>query len=267
MARELVSATTLTPPVTPATLPPIRTTLSSTQVLEKPPGCYQCRYFNQDSNFKPNCLGFVPDYYPSNPVVAFFAEAAGQNEKVTRIPMSGGSGQVLNEAVEKAGYSRSAIAIFNVLRGQPVGPRGEINRYPTADLRRDAEIACRQYDSVSNNPFQPKGLRDFNPTHYLITFHPSNVLRTPSLRRIFEGDVAKAFRLSVEGRRFLVFLGETSRELVLPGKIHAGVFKCRGHWGALDWNEYLNRDWSRYNVRDEGLTFSGGTVEGDDVPF
>ncbi len=48
-----------------------------------------------------------------------------------------------------------------------------------------------------------------------------------------------------------MFLGETALDLILPQKIQAGVFKARGHWGRLDWNEFKTRDWSRYKVPDK----------------
>lgn len=186
----------------------------------KPLGCAECQYASVGQ-------GFCPDWSPPEPKIAILLEAPGDNEIIDKQPLVGASGYVFNKNfLFKLGYTRADVLLANTLRCHPPG-----NIYPIGEARRHAEQNCRQYDSL---------LDTFAPTHYLVTIHPAAMLRTWSLMRVVQNDIAKAFRLSEAGRRILVLMGDKAMNLVAP-QLDGGPLRWRSHWDRLDWKSFRSR--------------------------
>lgn len=194
---------------------------------QKAPGCVGCPYSSIGN-------GFVPTWAPATARIAFLGEAPGQNEIIEREPFVGGTGRLLMKMLERQGLTRRDVLLANTL--SCVGPG---NKYPIGDMRKAAERHCRQYDDVAGLDLHHGGLLSFKPTHYMITLHPAVALRTWTLVRVIEADIAKAVRLSKK-YRLLVLLGEKATELVLP-ELDIGIMKIRGHHNPLDWPAFIER--------------------------
>lgn len=129
-------------------------------------------------------------------------------------------------------------------------------KYPIGQLRKDAEAYCRRYDSVQGIGLEPGGLAAFDADCFIISIHPSAVLRsnqmTPLLQHKvaddFGGTLAKAFRLYKAGRRPLVLLGDKAKDLVAP-EFAEGVTKWVGHIEDLMPGE-LQRRLAAVSLRD-----------------
>lgn len=159
--------------------------------------------------------------------MAFLAEAPGGNEIIDREPLVGASGRLfMHYFVNHFGYTRADCLLANTLHCNPPG-----NNYPVGALRKTAERNCHQYREA---------LHDFNPDHFVLSMHPAVVLRTWSLLRVLQNDISKAWRLSSEGKRVIVLLGDKAKELVLPG-IPGGISRWRGHHGPVRWADIKQR--------------------------
>lgn len=210
--------------------------LSLSDILQKPVECALCPYSSIGQ-------GFTPDHVPSNPKIAFLAEAAGETEMMQREPLVGATGRMFfHQMLEPAGLRRDDVLLTNVIRCHP--PE---NAYPIAQMRKDAEKMCRRWDNkhrISNGNsvgLEDGGLCGYNPNYFLITVHPSFVNRTWSMLRVAKADIEKALRLiEVPGRRLLVLLGDKPMSLVCPD-LDGGVLKWRGHHGELDWSKFQER--------------------------
>lgn len=149
--------------------------------------------------------------------VIFIGEAPGQNEDERGRPFVGKSGELLEQALDKAGWAREDVYIANVNKCRPPG-----NREPTPE----EQAACgpfllRQIEIISPRLLVPLGrvsgeyllgrsmritkergqLFSFGPRpeiFILPTFHPSYVLRnrTKEIVEAFYSDIAKAKELS-----------------------------------------------------------------------
>lgn len=201
------------------------------------PGCSFCPYNGLGQ-------GFAPDWVPTNPKLAFLAEAAGETEMIERGPLLGATGRMFfHNMLHPAGLTRNDVLLANVLRCHP--PE---NEYPIGQMRKDAERMCRKHDNLhqigrdDTHVYTGEGgINSFDPNYFLITVHPSFVIRTWSMLRVAKADIGKALRLSsVEGRRVLVLMGEKPMSLVHPD-LDGGVIKWRGHHGPLDWKKLQER--------------------------
>ena len=206
--------------------------LSLINIQEKPQDCNHCPYNSIGS-------GFVPDWVPPNPKVAFLAEAAGDDEIITRQPLTGGTGKIFDKMVGTMGWNRSDVLLANTIHCHPPN-----NQYPTGDLRKDAERCCAKYHGKQGLALEEGGLWSFNPDYFLFTFHPAACLRTWPLVRLLHPpfsspycDFEKAKRLS-ENHRLLVIMGEKAKSFVFPGQYQGGIMKWRGHHSTLDWEAF-----------------------------
>src|SRR5713226_4407872 len=68
--------------------------------------------------------------------IIFIGEAPGRNEDLQGEPFVGAAGQILSEALEYAGFTRSNVYITNVVKCRPPN-----NRQPLKEER----DACREY--------------------------------------------------------------------------------------------------------------------------
>jgi len=213
---------------------PPQMNLPLTFPLQKPEQCLACPY---------NLIGqgFVPDHVPSNPRLAFLAEAAGETEMMDRGPLLGATGRMFfHQLLHPVGLTREDVILANVLRCHP--PE---NVMPIGQLRKDAEKMCRMYDKLHQIKHDDSvglvdgGLHSYSPDYFLITVHPSFVNRTWSILRVAQEDIKKSLRLA-EGRRLLVLLGDTPMKLVCSD-LEGGVLKWRGHHGVLDWKKFQER--------------------------
>ena len=197
----------------------------------KPEGCQKCP-------FSSTGLSFVPDEYPENPLIAVLLEAAGRDEAIEGRPLVGKAGQLwMWELVGKLGYKRANVLISNTLRCRPPD-----NKYPTGKMRVGAEIACRQYDRISacDGQRRQRGIADWNPNLFLITFHPAAILRTRALMRLVRRDMQKAFEFAAQGYRPCVLMGDKALSLIAPwtwGK--GGVKAWRSHFWEGQWPKFV----------------------------
>ena len=181
--------------------------------MKKPDTCAACPYSKTG-------FGFVPDDPGQNPLIAIQLEAPGEEEALRGIPLCGRSGRFwVDYLIAPLGLKREDVLISNTIRCRPPN-----NKYPTGDLRRDAEAFCRQYDAA---------LAAFAPDLFVVTLHPSALLRQKAYTRLVIRDLSVAVEKAREGFRPLVLMGETAMNLRAPW-LGQGVTKWRGHWWLGD---------------------------------
>lgn len=202
--------------------------LSLTNITQKPESCSSCPYRNIG-------VGFSPSWIPPNPKIAVMTNAPDDVEISEREPFVGAYGRMFMRVSEKAGFTRGDILIASSIACHTPN-----TFYPIGQMRKDAERACRWQDAIQNRDLAPGGLDAYNPDTYLISYHPVDVSKKWTLKRIFENDIIKARRLSDRGMRVLILLGEKPMNLVTPW-LNGGVTKWRGSYGKLDWSEFKGR--------------------------
>ncbi|HIC97690.1 MAG TPA: uracil-DNA glycosylase [Aquificaceae bacterium] len=138
--------------------------------------------------------------------VMLIGEAPGAEEDKQGRPFVGAAGRLLNEALEKAGFSREEVFITNIVKCRP--PR---NRVPTEDERR----ACLPYLHRQLEVIKPKIICLLGRTPletligpysiskmrgrtiekdgwlFFLTYHPAAAIYNPSLKEQFLKEVKK----------------------------------------------------------------------------
>jgi len=189
---------------------------------KKPEFCYaNCKYAGTG-------IGFIPDEPGGNARIAVLAEAPGASETLDSggedgygRPLVGYTGRFWETKVLlPLDLRREDILICNTIRCRP--PR---NSYPTGELRKQAESACRHWDGK---------LDEFNPDIFIVTFHPAACLpfRTPQFFPFLVRAHELAKKFMEEGRRPLILMGDKAMNLKAPW-LEGGVKRWERHfWEA-----------------------------------
>lgn len=145
--------------------------------------------------------------------IMFIGEAPGEEEDLQGRPFVGRAGQLLTQAIEKAGLRREDVYIANINKCRPPN-----NRQPTIEeqeaclpyLYRQIEIvdpkvlcllgATAYRGILKTNPKitkeRGKILKHMERTVY-ITYHPAYVLRNQNEKETFFEDIKRAIELSL----------------------------------------------------------------------
>lgn len=215
------------PTAEPLPLPVANDAFQSPGTVGKPLGCRHCR-------FQTSGAGFVADYCPSEPKIAYFLDFPSSDDVLERRPWAGRAGWAwTKDFIESVGLTRSDVLICNALRCRP-----HDNMYPTGTDKRSAELSCRQYD---NKLWAPAGMADgglikFDPNLFVITFNPYDSRKKPVLGPLIVSDLRRAVDKIAQGYRPCVLMGTDAMELVAPwtsGK--GGAQDWRGHWYEGEW--------------------------------
>ncbi len=150
----------------------------------------------------------VPGEGPENAKILLLGEAPGKDEDLSGKPFVGRSGKILDQCFAEAGIDRSCVFITNVVKCRP--PQ---NRNPNA---KETE-ACKPYLRAQLEMIDPKvvcllgnvatkavlGKVGVTSLHgqvfegrFLVTFHPSAILRNRNLKPAFVSDLLTAKELS-----------------------------------------------------------------------
>lgn len=144
--------------------------------------------------------------------IMFIGEAPGEEEDLQGRPFVGRAGQLLTQAIEKAGLRRGEVYIANINKCRPPN-----NRQPTLQ----EQEACLPYLERQIEIINPKVLCLLGATAYrgilktqpkitqergkvleyggrivYITYHPAFVLRNQNQKDIFFQDIKRAIELS-----------------------------------------------------------------------
>ena len=146
----------------------------------------------------------VPGYGNIGSEIIFIGEAPGRNEDLQGEPFVGMAGQILSEALEYAGFTRSNVYITNVVKCRPPN-----NRLPL----KEEQDACREHLLKELQIIQPKiicilGNTAFgsllegnsitknrgkiikrNDQLYFVTVHPAAAIYNPDLRQVLKNDL------------------------------------------------------------------------------
>jgi len=202
--------------------------LTTLDVHSRPDHCRACPYGNIGT-------GFIPTWAPDNPIAAFLAEAGGEDEIITKQPLTGGTGRFFFYICEKLGLPRAKVLLANVLSCHPPS-----NNYPTGKMRAEAERHCRHYDHLQNMAQVPGGIAAYPADVAIMSVHPALVIRSPNLQPVFEKTMEKVVRFIGRGYHPLVILGDKAKEIVYP-ELYEGITKWVGHYEMLKPGELAQR--------------------------
>lgn len=196
----------------------------------KPKYCWEyCRYAKTSKDKKGwrvyGGSGFCPPDSATKAItakVAIVLEAPGKWEALRNLPVIGPTGdELFNEFIHPRGYKRSDIFIDNTIRCHP--PQ---NKYPTGELRKDAEATCRHWDVW---------LDKFNPNVIGVTFHPASLFRQRQRTRLIEAAVSKLFGYYEQGYRPLLLMGAKAMNVFLPDLPGNSVKNWQGSFWPIKW--------------------------------
>ncbi|MEN8661775.1 MAG: uracil-DNA glycosylase [Lentimonas sp.] len=137
--------------------------------------------------------------------IMFCGEAPGTDEAIEGSPFTGSAGQLLNKIIKAMGFSREEVYCTNILKWRPENDKPYGNRPPTQDemtfclpyFRAEAEIVQPKVivalgNAAATGLLGPDPTRKmssirgtwhaFQDTPLLITFHPSYLLRSDTLK-------------------------------------------------------------------------------------
>lgn len=195
-------------------------------VQKKPEGCKICPYAAISA-------GFLPDWSPIAPKIALLCEASSTDEILNGIPWTGGAGwKWFYDLIASNGRRKEDVLISKTLRCNPPGYPWR-KTYPNGTMRAQAESACRQYDDLGGRERDKTSLKTFDPDMFIVSLHPSVLLKSPSALLLLREHFAKAFRFSDAGRRPVVALGDKALGIVAP-YLKGSSKRWSGHWS--DWN-------------------------------
>jgi len=165
--------------------------------------CTKCDLCKTRTNAVPGKGNFQSD-------VIFVGEAPGRNEDKNGEPFVGVAGKKLSIALDKAGISRDAVYITNVVKCRPPN-----NRVPNTDERDTCkeylkqeisiikpEIICILGNTAFNSilggseitKFRGKVVRKDNQLYFL-TIHPAATIYNQKLIDVLKNDIVKLFDL------------------------------------------------------------------------
>jgi len=171
------------------------------------PNCTRC---GLSENAQYPCLvgkGTVPAK------IMVIGETPGYNEDQEGVPFIGKAGELLTEALEQNGISRSQIYTTNVVKCHPPDSRAPVREEIKACaiyLKKELEVVNPQFVLLLGNTalgvighsgitkYRGQEINKDNRT-YLPTLHPAAVLRNPSYDSVFRQDIAYFARI-VKGK-------------------------------------------------------------------
>jgi hypothetical protein len=211
---------------------PVLPVWTSLGVVDKPEACNLCP-------FKAKGTGFVPDWYPNaegDVQLGLLLSTPVSDDVVEGRPWAGRGGFALERKfLAPFGLALKDVFVGHVLRCQPRDRHFGKPQYPTAKLRRDAELTCRQHDdrSFGGPVLRTEGLKTWNPDYFVITFHPSETILVPALSVLLLRDMEKAVKKARAGHRVMVLMGKEAKELVAPW-LDGPIKSWRGHhWAGV----------------------------------
>ena len=152
----------------------------------------------------------VPGSGPSKAEIMLIGEAPGREEDLKGLPFTGRAGRVLDEALEKAGLSRSDLFITSVVKCRPPNnrnPRREEIELCLPYLKDQMEainprIICLMGNIAARAVLGVVGVSALrNQTlsdRFLVTYHPAAVLRNKNLMEDFVSDLRRARMMSLK---------------------------------------------------------------------
>ncbi len=224
------------PPIVKKSAPSLKPLLpifDSAGVSSKPDTCKLCPFHTKSS-------GFAPDWYPDAeepPKLGFLLDFPAADDVLEGRPWAGRAGYAWEKRYLKPfGLSLSSVYIGHVIRCLPKEKRFGKPLYPIGNVRRGAELTCRQHDGNcwGGPSVRPGGIKRLDPNLFVVTFHPSDALLTPALSRLILADIKKAFKRAQEGYRPLVIMGTEAKELVAPW-LKGGIKTWRGTYWKGSW--------------------------------
>lgn len=172
--------------------------------------CNNCPYGKQEKNHRVFGAGNL------NAKLMFIGEAPGEQEDREKRPFVGRAGQLLNQCMLKAAYSREQIFITNIVKCRPPSNRTPLPEEITPALKQllDQEItivnprvictlgATAARALLNNQPVTMAKLRGTISTyrgHQLVhTYHPAYLLRNAEALNDFIQDLKLAHQLTQE---------------------------------------------------------------------
>jgi len=145
----------------------------------------------------------------------------------TGLPAVGPTGLALEAWIlKRVGIRRDECFIDHTIRCLP--PKGKTgSNYPTGDVKKAAELHCRQYDRI----------RQFRPNTVVFGLSPSGLLREITPLPLSIKDFEKVRDFTAQGRRVLTLLGgKTTAAFMRYG---GNIARWRGDYHALaaNWSE------------------------------
>ncbi len=146
----------------------------------------------------------VPGEGGASAKIMFIGEAPGRNEDMEGRPFVGSAGKILQDVLQKFGFSRAEVFITNVVKCRPPGNRipDDEERSACRDyLEREISVICPEiicilgrtaFESIlggksimsNRGKFILRGARK-----YFLTIHPAAVIYNSKLRIVLEKDI------------------------------------------------------------------------------
>lgn len=169
--------------------------------------CPACPYGKTENNHKVFGMGNL------NAKIFFIGEAPGEQEDLQKRPFVGRAGQLLNESMEKAGFSREEIFITNIVKCRPPN-----NRTPTPQeitpamkelLQKEIKIinptvictlGATSARTLLNHPVSMTQLRGTVSSYHgyplIHVYHPAYIFRNWGALETFISDLKKVYEFS-----------------------------------------------------------------------
>lgn len=185
--------------------------------------------------------GFVPDWVPANPKIAFLFSHPAKDDVGEREPMRSGLGRYFWATIGRAcGLKKQDVLFANVLRCYTW-------KYPTGKDATLAEQACRNWDNYqggSGVPVAGNSLVAWKPNIFFPTFSLDKMIEIGAFQALAIADVRKALTFADEGFRPLVILGTEAFKVVAPW-LDGGVKGWRGTWweGSWKWEDGVTEEY------------------------
>lgn len=143
----------------------------------------------------------------------FIGEAPGKQEDLEKQPFVGRSGKLLNQAMEKAGFSRKDIFITNIVKCRPPNNRTPLSQEITPAVKelltKEIEIIAPRVicvlgataaKALLNRSVAMSSLRgsvgNYQGILLVHTYHPAYILRNRAAEKDFVADLKKAYKLA-----------------------------------------------------------------------
>lgn len=188
---------------------------SSAGVRSKPAPCQLC----------PRAVlgaGFVEDRPGLQPRLAVVKALPTKDEIVDGRAFSGAAAwRWSKEVFEPLGLGLGDVLWSNLVRCWST-------KFPQGSERDKALGCCRTHDRV---------LDTWRPTVALITQDFESVITTPAFLTLLQNDLGRAVRLSLQGERPVVLMGNDVMHHYAPWLKPGGAKRWRGHWWRLEEKE------------------------------
>lgn len=184
--------------------------------------------------------GFVADYVPENPRIAFLLEKPTKEDITKNKPLASGFNGFFWQNFGHIGFRKDDCIFAHMLRCYTW-------KYPTGATKNAAEKACRHWDSFVNidgHPRQPEGitpLAAWSPNIFVVTFGLDKQIETPAFQPLAIASIKKAWKFAQDGYRPIVLLGSETLSFVAPW-LKGGVKRWQGHWWEGEWNYGVARE-------------------------